>query len=257
MFKSSHIACFLLLSLGIHASAAHADESKSEIATEKASYEKQIEALTSKYEAFQIATEADPAFPKNWLNKLRITSATKPELAATPNFTLSVGDEILIGKINPYLRRSDDESTIAYFQVLSKLVAMGTTDETFCKSFLNMSDKSSISDSDNARMERAFGSAAIYEEITTALGKVMRSGKSGEERVLTKDESESLILEMATIMIDKYGKESVAGLAAFNEKDTPPIKKCATMAEMLAAIALLEKPQQASLIRTLFASSDK
>lgn len=257
MFKSTHIACFLFLALSIHASAAHTDENKSELAAEKASYEKQIEALTSKYEAFQIATEADSAFPKNWLNKLRITSATKPELAATPNYTLSVGDEILISKINPYLRRSDDESTIAYFQVLSKLVAIGTNDETICKSFLNMADKSSISDSENARMERAFGSAAIHEELTTALGKVMQSGKSGEERVLTKDESEPLILELVTIMIDKYGKESAAGLAAFNEKDTPPIKKCATMAEMLASIALLEKPQQASLVRTLFGSSDK
>ena len=253
MSKPAVTSTFLFLALGLSAQPALTQAPASGFASETAAYEKQITELTARYEVFQIAAEADPAFQKNWLNRLRITGAIKPLTAATPNFTLSVGNELLLAKINPYVRRSDDDSTIAYLQALSKIVAKGVSDETLCKSFLNMADKSTMSDSDNARIEAAYG-PALFDEMTIALGKVMRTGATGKERVLTQEQSEALIIELVTVMMDKYGKESAVRLVAFNKNDTPPLVKCETMKEMMTSIALLEKPQQAMLTRTLFAS---
>lgn len=251
MNKSAFLAAAFALAFAYHASPAHAAGNAPDSALEIAAFEQQIDALTAKYEVFQIAAAEDPNFRKNWLNRLRVAAAVKPMTAGTPNFVLSLGGEIVLDKIGPYLRRSDDDSAIAFMAVLTKILSAGSTDESICRTFLNAADNKAVSDGDNQRLESLLG-PAFYDEMAVALGQVMRTGKSGRERTLPKDESDAAILEMVTVMMDRYGRESAAGLAAFNDKSTPPLQKCTTMAQMMASIAAMKKSDQAGLIRTLF-----
>ena len=65
-------------------------------AAETAMYEQKMDALTAQYEALRIATEDNPNFRRDWLNRLRLYSAIKPKTAQTPNFVLSISGEILL-----------------------------------------------------------------------------------------------------------------------------------------------------------------
>ena len=257
MNKSAFLAVAVALAFASPLSPANANTGamKPDSALEAAAFEKQIDVLTAKYEAFQIAAAEDENFRKNGLNRLRVMSAVKPMTASTPNFVLSLGGEIVLDKIGPYLRRSDDDSAIAFMSVLTKILSVGSSDESICRTFLNSADNKAVSDGDNQRLESILG-PAFYDEMAVALGSVMRTGRSGKERTLPKSESEAAIIEMVTIMMDKYGKESAASLAAFNDKSTPPLQKCTTMSQMMNSIAGLKKPDQAGLIRTLFGMDD-
>ncbi|HWR95392.1 MAG TPA: hypothetical protein VN248_01530 [Arenimonas sp.] len=255
MNKSTCLAAAFALAFAFQPAPVHADSDAQDSMLEIAAYEKQIDLLTAKYEAFQIATAEDQNFRKNWLNRLRVAAAVKPLTAGTPNFVLSLGSEMLLDKIGPYLRRSDDDSSIAYMSVLTKIVNAGTTNESICRTFLEAADKKAVSDDENQRLESILGKA-LYDEMTVVFGQVMRTGRSGKERTLPKNESDAAILEMVTIMMDKYGKESAAGLAVFNDKSTPPMQKCTTMSQMMTSIADLKRPEQAGLIRTLFGMDD-
>lgn len=223
---------------------------------ETAAYEKQMDALAAQYEALRIATEDNPNFRHDWLNRLRLYSVVKPKTAQTANFALSVGGEILLGAISPYLRRSDDESAIAFMGVLARILSVGANDEATCKIFLSSNNKTPVNDADNAKLENMLG-AKFYDEMMVSIGRVMRAGITGPERLLNADETQRTSIEVVNVMMAKYGKESALGLANFNNKSVPDIQKCRTMGQMLSAISELDKKAQAGFIRTIFGSNGK
>lgn len=224
-------------------------------AAETAMYEKKMDALTAQYEALRIATEDNPNFRRDWLNRLRLYSAVKPKTAQTPNFVLSISGEILLDGINPYLRRSDDESAIAFMNILTQILSVGASDEQTCKTFLSSTNKTEVSDSDNAKLEATLG-PKFYDQMMVTTGRVMRAGNTGPERVLDEAETQRVTIEMLNIMMAKYGKESAVGLANFNNKNVPDIQKCRTMVQMMGAIGELDSKSQGALIRTIFGADN-
>ncbi len=228
-----------------------ADDGKSSVDASTKSYELQIDELIAKHEAFQIGIKDDESFRKNWLTRLRLITITKPKTAKTQNFVLSIGSEMMLDKINPYLRRSDDDSAIAFMQILAKIFSVSTKDEMICKAFLDSADNAAVSDSDNERIESMLG-PVFYNEMITVIGRVMRAGKTGPENVLSKSENERVIVEMLGKMMDAYGEDSVRRMQTLDDKTIPSLEKCNTMAQMLSSIGKLKKQDQAGLTRTLF-----
>ena len=57
------------------------------------------------------------------------------------------------------------------------------SDEQTCKTFLSSTNKTEVSDSDNAKLEATLG-PKFYDQMMITTGKVMRAGNTGPERVL-------------------------------------------------------------------------
>lgn len=203
-------------------------------------YDRKVDDLVSRYEAFQIAVQNDENFRKSWVTRLKLSAALKPKTAATPHFALSIGTEILLDGINPYLRRSDDDSVIAYMTIMTKIFSFGAKDELICRIFMGAADKKAVTDSENERVEKMLG-PEFYEEMIVAIGRVMRAGKSAPEYSLAESESERIIIEMLGFMMDDYGQESVAKMQKLDDKNTANMVKCTTMMQMLNSMAKLEK----------------
>lgn len=248
----------MFLGLGLFAASGSvlAGNAKSAAETDMKPYEVQMDELIAKHEAFQIGIKDDPEFRKAWLTRLRLVAITKPKTAKTGNFVLSIGSEMMLDRINPYLRRSDDDSAIAFMQILAKIFSVSTKDEVICKVFLDSANDENVSDSDNERIENLFG-PSFYEEMIAAIGGVMRAGKSGPEKILSESENERVIVAMFGVMMDTYGEDSVARMQTLDDKKVPSLEKCNTMMQMLDSISKLNKQDQAGLTRTLFASDDK
>lgn len=185
------------------------------------------------------------------MTRLQLAGISKPKTAKTPNFVLSIGSEMMLDNIDPYLSRTDDDSAIAFMGVLAKIFALSVNNELICKTFLDSADDLAVSDADNERIENEFG-PVFYEEMIATIGRVMRSGKTGPKNVLSKNESERIITEMLGVMMEEYGVESVMKMQSLDDKSVPPIEKCKTMTQMLNSITKLKTSDQAGLIRTIF-----
>lgn len=255
----STIKPFLLavfFGIGGFGGAALADDKKTSVETSAQSFETQVDELIAKHEAFQIGVKDDKDFRKNWITRLRLVAITKPKTAATPNFVMSIGSEMMLDGINPYLRRADDDSAIAFMQILVKIFDAGIKDEVICKAFLDSSDNVDVSDSDNERIESLLG-PLFYNEMIVAVGTVMRAGTSGPENVLSESENKRVIVEMLGVMAKTYGNDSVDRMQTLEDKKVPAPEKCNTMTQMLNSIAKLKKQDQAGLIRTIFSGDGK
>ncbi|MGH8050857.1 MAG: hypothetical protein ACREPB_09390 [Arenimonas sp.] len=249
MLKPTLMAIFFSF-FAVHGSAL-ADDVKSTAKAATESYEIQMDALVAKHEAFQIAIKDDESFRKNWLTRLQLAAISKPKTAKTPNFVLSLGSEMMLDNIDPYLSRADDDTAIAFMGVLTKIFALSVENESICKTFLDSADDLAVSDTDNERIESELG-PVFYEEMIAVIGRVMRSGKTGPKNVLAKNESERVITEMLGVMMEDYGVESVMKMQSLDDKSIPPIEKCTTMTQMLSSITKLKGTDQAGLIRTIF-----
>ena len=93
MNKSAFLAVAVALAFASPLSPANANTGamKPDSALEAAAFEKQIDVLTAKYEAFQIAAAEDENFRKNWLNRLRVMSAVDWMTASPPHLVQSPG----------------------------------------------------------------------------------------------------------------------------------------------------------------------
>jgi len=233
-----------------------AGENKQASATDIKSLEVQVDELIAKYPAFQIGIKDDAGFRKNWLTRLQLIAIIKPNTAKTGNFVLSIGSEMLLDKIDPYLSRTDDDTAVAFLQMLVKIFSEGAKDELVCRTFLSSSDNAIVSDADNERIENLFG-PGFYEDMIVVIGNMMRTGKEAPPKMLSKSESDRVAMEMFGMMMETYGEDSVSKMQVLEDKKAPPMQKCNTMLQMLSSMAKLEKKDQAGLFRTLLGSEDK
>jgi iron-sulfur cluster repair protein YtfE (RIC family) len=255
---ASMLLCFAFcLSSNVYADtkAMAADNQAAEKKTSAMDYEKQIDAVIARYEAFQIVTEQNTGFKKQWLTRTRLTSVLKPKTAGTENFVTSLGIELMMDEIEPHLLRSSDKAAISYFQSFLEIIKIGIDNEVVCRTFIKAADDAPVSDEDNAKVEASIG-LDIYNRMLNSMAEVLVSAKDAEEKPLSEKRNEALMIELVGIMMEKGGPEAVRALGSFSDKNTPPMEKCKTMALMFESVGEMKEEDQADLVRDLLGKSD-
>jgi hypothetical protein len=198
-----------------------------------------------------VITDDDSDFRKNWLNRIRLAAVVKPKTAQTANFVLSLGIEMLMDRINPYLMRADDQAADQFLSMMSRILDLGVNNEMFCAAFLGVSKGDKVSDEDNAKLEAMVGDA-MYSEMINAMNAVARVGKDSKPWLPSDTVAEELMVELITMMMDRHGSESVQALIRFEDPTAPPAQRCKVMSQMFTSMQSMPLEKRANLSRWLF-----
>lgn len=213
-----------------------------------------IEQAMRRHALFAMLVEDRPGFRTEWEQNLRLRVQLDARLGSDPDASLQAGMALAMEASKSYLMRASDAASNRFLDSLSKVIAEGEKDPEICLAYVETGGQDQYSVSRRERVEARLG-PLLREDMLESLSAVVASGRSGEKRVLTREELPNAIQPVIQAMARRHGPESLQGLGKVNDRQAPPDERCRAMAQMLAAFS--EQPEQgrAMLARTLFSGA--